>query len=58
VREIIVMPSDAAEYAAKLYRTLHELDSRGHDWIAVDAPDDTPEWEAVWDRLRRAAASV
>ena len=58
VREIIVMPSDAAEYAAKLYRTLHELDSRGYDWIAVDAPDDAPEWEAVWDRLRRAAASV
>lgn len=55
VREIVVMPLDVAEYAAQLYRTLHDLDSRGYDWIAVDAPDGTPEWEAIWDRLRRAA---
>lgn len=54
VREIVVMPLDAAEYAARLYRTLHDLDSRGYDWIAVDAPDETPEWEAIWDRLKRA----
>ncbi|MGD0929712.1 MAG: L-threonylcarbamoyladenylate synthase [Candidatus Korobacteraceae bacterium] len=57
VREIVAMPFDAAEYATKLYRTLHDLDSRGFDWIAVDTPDETPEWEAVWDRVRRAAAS-
>ncbi len=56
VREIIVMPVDAAEYAAQLYRALHELDSRGYDWIAVDAPENTLEWEAVRDRLRRAAS--
>lgn len=57
VREIVAMPLDAAEYAAQLYLTLHDLDSRGYDWIAVDAPDEAPEWEAVWDRLRRAAVS-
>jgi L-threonylcarbamoyladenylate synthase len=57
VREIVLMPVDAAEYAAKLYRTLHELDSRDRDWIAVDTPDNTPEWEAIWDRLRRAASN-
>ncbi len=57
VREIVLMPADAAEYAAKLYRTLHELDSRNYDWIAVDTPDDAPEWEAIRDRLRRAAVS-
>ncbi len=49
------MPGDAAQYAARLYRTLHDLDGRSLDWIAVDAPDDTPEWEAVRDRLQRAA---
>jgi L-threonylcarbamoyladenylate synthase len=56
VREVFLMPVDAADYAAKLYSTLHELDSRGYDWIAVDTPDNTPEWEAIWDRLKRAAA--
>jgi len=55
VRELIMMPASAGEYAEKLYRTLHDLDSRDLDWIAVDVPDDTPEWEAVRDRLRRAA---
>jgi len=48
---------DTAEYAAQLYRTLHELDSRNYDWIAVDTPDDAPEWEAIRDRLKRAAAT-
>jgi L-threonylcarbamoyladenylate synthase len=57
VREIVLMPMDAAEYAAQLYRTLHELDSRNYDWIAVDTPDDAPEWEAIRDRLKRAAAT-
>jgi L-threonylcarbamoyladenylate synthase len=55
VREVVCMPSDAAEYASQLYRVLHELDARGYDWIAVEVPPDTPEWEAVRDRLQRAA---
>jgi L-threonylcarbamoyladenylate synthase len=57
VREIVLMPVDAADYAAQLYRALHELDSRGYDWITVDAPDDAPEWEAICDRLSRAACN-
>jgi L-threonylcarbamoyladenylate synthase len=55
VREIVCMPTNSAEYAAQLYRALHELDLRGYDWIAVDMPSDAPEWEAVRDRLKRAA---
>jgi len=55
VRQLVQMPSDAAAYAAQLYSVLHRLDVCGYDWIAVDAPPDTPEWEAVRDRLRRAA---
>jgi len=55
VRHIVVMSLSAGEYAAQLYRTLHDLDARNYDWIAVDAPPDTPEWEAVRDRLQRAA---
>jgi L-threonylcarbamoyladenylate synthase len=58
VGKIVTMPADAAAYAAELYRVLHELDSHGYDWIAVDTPADTPEWEAVGDRLRRAATEA
>ena len=52
------MPSDAAEYAVRLYGTLHQLDSQDYDWIAVEAPDNSPEWEAVCDRLQRAASDM
>jgi L-threonylcarbamoyladenylate synthase len=49
------MPADPREYAAALYETLHRLDQRKPDWIAVERPPDTPEWAGVLDRLRRAA---
>ena len=49
------MPQSAEEYAAQLYSTLHELDAKGFDWIAVELPPDGPEWAAIRDRLTRAA---
>ena len=52
------MPADAATYAAALYDALHQADTGDYTWIAVDLPPNTPEWEAVHDRLRRAAASL
>ncbi|MGH9658590.1 MAG: L-threonylcarbamoyladenylate synthase [Bryobacteraceae bacterium] len=51
----IQMPADAAAYGAMLYRTLHELDAKGLDWIAVEEPPAWPEWEAIRDRLMRAS---
>ena len=50
------MPDEPAAYAARLYCVLHELDQENWPWIAVEAPPDTPEWLAILDRLRRAAA--
>ncbi len=50
------MPQSASDYAARLYGALHEADDAGVDWIAVDLPPDGPEWEAIHDRLQRAAA--
>jgi L-threonylcarbamoyladenylate synthase len=49
------MPADPQAYAAVLYETLHRLDTQALDWIALEAPPDTPEWAGVLDRLRRAA---
>lgn len=51
----IHMPSDPRRYAALLYVTLHELDARGFDWVAVEKPPQTAEWAGVNDRLERAA---
>jgi L-threonylcarbamoyladenylate synthase len=55
--EIIRMPASPAEYAAVLYEKLHQADEANVDWIAVDRPPELPEWEAVQDRLRRAATN-
>lgn len=49
------MPADPRQYATSLYSTLHDLDARGFDWIAVELPPDWPEWAAIRDRLTRAA---
>jgi L-threonylcarbamoyladenylate synthase len=49
------MPADPRAYAAALYETLHRLDERRPEWIAVERPPETPEWAGVLDRLRRAA---
>jgi len=55
VSRSVRLPSDPAGFAAGLYAALHELDSENWPWIAVQLPPATPEWEAIHDRLRRAA---
>lgn len=52
---MIDMPSDPVLYAAQLYAGLREADEQGWDWIALERPPDTPEWEGILDRLTRAA---
>ncbi len=49
------LPSDPAAYARALYARLRELDDCGLDVILLEVPPDTAPWEAVRDRLRRAA---
>jgi L-threonylcarbamoyladenylate synthase len=48
-------PMDAANYGRSLYARLNDWDQQGFDELWLEAPPLTPEWEAVWDRLRRAA---
>jgi L-threonylcarbamoyladenylate synthase len=50
------MPADATSYASKLYEVLHMLDGEGWERIVVEAVPETVEWEAVRDRLTRAAS--
>jgi L-threonylcarbamoyladenylate synthase len=50
------MPTDAAGYGHDLYAALRELDAAGPARILVERVPAGPEWEAVADRLARAAA--
>ena len=46
---------DPTAYARQLYAQLRELDELGLDLILLEVPPATAAWEAVRDRLRRAA---
>ncbi len=48
------MPATPEGYARELYRRLHELD-RTADLILIEQPAEQVGWEAVNDRLKRAA---
>jgi L-threonylcarbamoyladenylate synthase len=49
------MPDDPAEYARLLYATLHRVDSEGFDVVVAEAPPPAAAWDAIRDRLNRAA---
>ena len=49
-------PAEAADYARVLYARLHELDAVGADFILIENPAQGGLWDAVHDRLGRAAA--
>lgn len=49
--------SDAAMYGRALYATLRALDDGRADRLLVEQVPATPEWDAVRDRLTRAAAA-
>lgn len=42
-------------YAHNLYAHLRAMDTAGCDLILIESPPQTPEWEGINDRLRRAA---
>lgn len=49
------MPRDAASYGVILYAALRRLDLMDKGEIQVERPPEGAEWEAVNDRLRKAA---
>ena len=52
----IAAGEDPERYAHDLYANLRKLDAAGAKRILVEAPPASGEWEAVNDRLARAAA--
>ena len=52
--EEVLIPSDSARFANRLYRTLRDLDQQGWDLILFPEPPPGEEWDGVRDRLQRA----
>ncbi|MBI5259637.1 MAG: threonylcarbamoyl-AMP synthase [Burkholderiales bacterium] len=50
------LPDAPAAVARELFAALREFDAAGAREIWIEQPPDTPDWEGVRDRLRRAAA--
>jgi L-threonylcarbamoyladenylate synthase len=55
-QQLAALPRDPESFARALYAELHAADSLGGDWIVVEAPPEQPAWQAIRDRLNRAAA--
>ncbi len=51
----IALPADASAYAHALYASLRAMDHAGADLIVLEAAPQTPPWQGVNDRVRRAA---
>jgi len=50
------LPADPTGYARDLYAALRDLEDRGCTSICIESVPATPEWDAIRDRLTRAAA--
>ncbi len=53
-----MLPADPVGYAHELYAALRDMDHAGVDLIAVETLPETAQWNAISDRLRRAAAGA
>jgi len=58
VHRWVSMPRDAEGFGRVLYATLRDLDVSGCEVMIVESPPATQEWEAVIDRLTRAASGA
>jgi L-threonylcarbamoyladenylate synthase len=53
---VSVIPHDADAFARAIYAELHRCDEAGAELIVVEALPPGSEWQALTDRLTRAAA--
>ncbi len=51
----VYLPNDPAHAAERLYAALHTLDAAQAEVILIESPPATPAWDALRDRLQRAA---
>ena len=53
---VSVIPHDPEAFARALYSELHACDARGVRTLVVETVPNSPRWEGIADRLRRAAS--
>lgn len=53
-----LMPGQPVQYARRLYSELRQADRLAPDRILVEALPDSPAWDAIRDRLQRAASAI
>jgi L-threonylcarbamoyladenylate synthase len=53
---VCVIPQDPEAFARALYAELHRCDEQGAEWILVETLPEGAAWNALRDRLQRAAA--
>ncbi len=58
VDQVLIMPDSPTAYARELYATLHRLDESGIKLILAERPPEGPAWDAIRDRLMRAATPL
>ncbi|MDW8308359.1 MAG: L-threonylcarbamoyladenylate synthase [Verrucomicrobiales bacterium] len=58
LERVAVIPRDPDAFARALYAELHRCEEAGAECIVVETPPAGPEWRAIADRLRRAAAGT
>ena len=54
--DLQVLAPEPEAYARQFYRCLNDWDGKEVELILVERPPQTAAWEAIWDRLRRAAS--
>ncbi len=54
--KLICLTKNPAHYAHYLYQTLRSLDNSGVNHILIEKVPETTEWEAIRDRINKAAA--
>jgi len=58
VKQYIQASPDVRLYARELYANLRKLDNSEADYIVIEATNDSPEWTAIADRLKRASTKL
>ena len=51
---VVRLAADAETWERELYAMLRSLDEERYGTLIIEAPPDTPEWDAVNDRVKRA----
>jgi L-threonylcarbamoyladenylate synthase len=54
----LMMPDNAAQYGQSLYALLRDIDKSACDYILIELPPAQMQWDAVNDRLTRAAGKL